>query len=172
MNARRLKGTLMALAAALGLLGALPGIVGAAGALEQVASLSRQAEGLLREGKTGREARAVQQEVLDRLDEAIAALQPKVGLPPPMPTRLGETGMEAPGGATARPLRPAEESAASGGQWQYGRLRQAPAPDEAWLPGLPPAERKAIQDAFDAGRLPRHYQALLREYNKRLAEEE
>ena len=44
--------------------------------------------------------------------------------------------------------------------------------DDAWLPELPAAEKQAVKDAVEAGRMPPRYRRLLRDYSKRLAEEE
>lgn len=142
--------------------------------LEAVRQTSERAALLIGQGETGGEVQRMQQDILDTLDAMIAAYQAEqaAAAGPPGEQAQGET--KGPAEVTAAPRKPLAESLLPEGEWQRGRLPRAGAAlesAEAWMPQLPEAERKAISDALDAGRLPRRYQELLRQYNKRLAEE-
>ncbi|KPK57576.1 MAG: hypothetical protein AMK73_10010 [Planctomycetes bacterium SM23_32] len=162
----------MAIGAAVALLMAVGAVPPAGGSLlEPLRLRSRAAEQMLRRGVTEDQVQAVQQEVLDGLDELIASLETEGGAASSMPARPGEAAPSQTGGSTSPPRQPAEESAPSAGRWAPGRLREAEPVDETWLPQLPPAERQKVADTFATGRLPARYRDLLRQYSRRLAEE-
>jgi len=144
----------------------------AAGVFGQVAVAMDQAAGMLREARINHGLTDLQQDILGRLDALIAALKPSDG-GGPMRT-VTEDGPEGqrPSGATALPVKPADESVLSPAGWARGALRRSPGSADAWLPGLPPVEQQKVADTFNSGRLPPHYVELLRQYSKRLAEGE
>ncbi len=144
---------------------------GGRGGLARLIATSQEAQALLQQGSTGERTQRVQQEVVEQLDALIAALRPEHVIAVPVTGEEGEAELQQPGSSTAAPVRPAEESTLPAGRWGYGRLRERPQVEEAWLPELPATERKKIADAFATGRLPPRYRELLRQYNKRLAED-
>jgi hypothetical protein len=140
--------------------------------LDQLRSQSEQAEALIGQGDTGAKTQQVQQGIVDGLDTLIAALAAEEGVSVPIPGKQSVPAkLQQPGATTGPAHRPAPESILPSGEWRYGLLRQPGAVTEAWMPQLPPNEQRAISDAFQTGRLPQRYEELLREYNKRLAEE-
>lgn len=171
--ARSVKIAFMAATAALAcFLG--PPALGQAGAgpLDRLRSASEQAEALMRQGDTGSKTQKMQQGIVDGFDALIAALATEEGVSVPIPgKRSAPAQLQQPGATTGPPQKPAEESILPSGEWRYGLLRQPGAATGAWMPQLPPTEQKVIADTFQTGRLPPRYEELLREYNKRLAEE-
>lgn len=143
----------------------------AARSLDALRSAGEQAQALLQQGVTGERTQALQQEIVDGLDALIAAYRTQGGAVVPLPPKEGQPKVLQQSATTGVPQKPARESVLPVGEWQAGRTRPPEALAEAWTPKLPEAERKKIEDAFRTGRLPRRYEDLLREYNKRLAEE-
>jgi len=140
--------------------------------LDGLRSQSEQAEALIRQGDTGAKTQQVQQGIVDGLDTLIAALATGEGVSVPIPGKQSVPAkLQQPGATTGPAHKPAPESILPSGEWRYGLLRQPGGGTEAWMPQLPPNEQKAISDAFQTGRLPLRYEELLRDYNKRLAEE-
>ena len=140
--------------------------------LDRLRSESKQAAALIRQGDTGARTQKVQQGIVDGLDGLIKALSSEAGAGVPIPGRQSvPTKLQQPGATTGAAQKPAQESFLPSGEWRNGLLRQPGAVTEAWMPQLPPNEQKAIAATFQTGRLPPRYEELLREYNKRLAEE-
>ncbi len=140
--------------------------------LDRLRSASAEAQRLIEQGDTGARTQQVQQGIVDELDALIKAMSAQEGMSVPLPGKKPAAAQpRLPSGATGPPRKPAAESVLPLGEWTYGRLAQPGQPGEAWLPQLPPAQQKAIADTFRAGRLPPRYEELLREYNKRLAQQ-
>lgn len=131
-----------------------------------------KAEALLRRGVTGRDVADVQWDVVRQLDALIAGLEEEGGSGDATQEGDREATATKPSGATGLPLKPAEESILSPGGWTPGVMRPTADAAEAWLPRLPAIEQQKVLDTFSAGRLPPRYRELLRQYNKRLAEDQ
>jgi len=144
----------------------------AQGPLDELDAAMGQAQSLLERGETGGSVQRLQEEIVRRLDTLIASPQAGLDMPPTAKPGEGKAQAERPGETTGPPEKPADRSTLPGGTWTYGPMRAEADPEDAWLPGLPPTERKPIIDAFRSGRLPPRYRELLRQYNRRLAEEE
>ncbi len=145
---------------------------GAQGPLDELNAAMQEAQGLLEQGETGEPVQRVQEDIVHRLDALIAFAEAGLSMPPNPKAKERMARAERPAETTGPPEKPAERSTLPGGTWAYGRMRAPAEAEEAWLPQLPPTERKAIADALRAGRLPPRYRELLRQYNRRLAEEE
>lgn len=143
----------------------------AAPALDGLRSVSEQVQGLLQQGDTGAGTQALQQGIVNGLDALIAAYAEQGGVPVPMPAQKAGAKVLQEAATAGAPVKPARESVLPLGEWSFGRTRPPEAFAEAWQPRLPEAERKRISDAFRTGRLPGRYEDLLRQYNRRLAEE-
>ncbi len=148
-----------------------PGDLEARGPLEALRGRGAEAQRRLAQMQTGAATRDIQQQVVDGLGAMIAARRPGTVPPGEMPSRPGAAEMQQPGGGTAVPERPAEAAMLPLGEWHEGRLRAGPPAEGDWLPGLPPADREKVADSFATGRLPARYGELLRQYNRRLAEQ-
>ena len=144
----------------------------AEGPLGELDAAMGQAQSLLEQGETGGAVQRLQEDIVRRLDALIASPQAGLDMPPTAKPREGKAQAERPAETTGPPEKPADRSTLPGGTWTYGPMRAEAEPEDAWLPRLPPTERKAIVDAFRSGRLPPRYRELLRQYNRRLAEEE
>jgi len=146
------------------------GARGPAGPLGAVSGRMASVESMLREGESGRKVQQAQQQILADLDRLVRAREQE-GDSSRRRSGLRERELRTiPGGATGRPGRPAQESVLPGSRWDRGRLGPGQAPGGNWLPQLPAAERRKLDDALRTGRLPLHYRQLLRAYNRRLAE--
>ena len=136
-----------------------------------LAAMSDDAAAALRRVDGAADAHKVQREILGELDQLIAALEQQGGASATLKGGTEESGQQRPGAKTGAPRKAAEKTTLPGGQWQFGKQRDEEDADEAWMPDLPAAEKQAVRDALEAGRMPPRYRELLREYNKRLAAE-
>ncbi len=136
----------------------------------EVGELMSDSARMLRGQELGGALWKTQQGILGGLDSLIAAARQAVSAAAGAregPARATQTGRQ-----TGTPERPAEESRLPAGRWE-GRAPLLPRESAAgWLPELPEAERRRIEDAFETGRLPGRYREHLRRYNRRLAGEE
>jgi hypothetical protein len=128
-----------------------------------------EAERLLGGGRLGAELESLQREILERMDALIQLYRPSEAATEQRKARSEVPGRRPGGMGTDRPVRPAEESMAGEGQWQWAHVLPSEVPEGDWAPGLPPGERQRINDTFRTGRLPGRYRQLLRQYNRRLA---
>jgi len=126
---------------------------------------------MLEGGTTGPATTEVQADVVRQLD-ALIALHEQAGSGGRSVQGEGEPRSQKPSGATGAPLKPAEESVLGPSGWAPGASRAAIDDAGTWLPGLPPAEQKKVTETFSAGKLPPRYREVLRQYNRRLAEQE
>jgi len=133
----------------------------------QAADGMDRAQGLLAQGQTREPVPSIQRDVVSRLDALIAAAEEQ--------QRQAASAKQAqqPGTQSGEqtPTRAAEQSTLRPGDWRQGRLPIAPHLPGDWAASLPPTEQKEIADTFRTGRLPARYEEMLREYNKRLAQQ-
>ncbi|MFO8006673.1 MAG: hypothetical protein R6V05_02960 [Candidatus Brocadiia bacterium] len=143
--------------------GGLPGT-------EPVQRLMADSARMLRRQELGETLQGTQQRIIGRLDALIAAARQAAA------SRAGAQEGPAPAMQTGRqtgiPDRPAEESRLPAGRWEGTAPSLTGPPVGGWLPELPEAERRRIEDAFETGRLPARYREHLRQYNRRLAGED